>query len=249
VNHARAGELRIHYQDDGVGAPLVLLAGFTASGLLWPSSWVTALQEDRRLLRICNRGTGHSDIPNAPFTVIDMAHDVIAVLDDAGLSSANVLGWSMGGIVAQELATSAPDRVDRLILANSWPPGGEVRGDAITFGGESVWSELSGSAHRDAEELHELDRAFAAQPPSIEGVVHQLQALQEWTLADRSIAIRQPTLVIHGVDDPLIPVDNGRQLAKVIPHAQYAELEGVGHMFAWEAPRQTAWLINSFLAE
>ena len=76
-----------------------------------------------------------------------------------------------------------------------------------------------------------------------------MQALQEWTLADRSISIRQPTLVLHGVDDPLIPVDNGRQLAKLIAHTQYAELEGVGHMFAWEAPRQTAWLVNSFLAE
>src|SRR5207248_887589 len=141
-------------------------------------------------------------------------------------SSANVLGWSMGGIIAQELAVSAPDRVDKLVLANSWPHGGEVRADAIRLGADSVWGALSGEGRRNAEELRELDVAFVAQPPSIEGVMRQLQALQQWTVADAAMSIDTPTLVLHGVDDPLIPVDNGRRLAKGIPHAQYAELEG-----------------------
>ena len=135
------------------------------------------------------------------------------------------------------------------MLANSWPPGGEVRADAIRLDGDSVWGALSGEGQRHAEELHELDAAFVAQPPSIEGIMRQLQALQQWTVAETSISIDKPTLVLHGVDDPLIPVENGRRLAKLIPHSHYAELEGVGHMFAWEEPARTASLINAFLAE
>src|SRR5205807_2878437 len=169
VTLAPSDGLNIHYQDTASGPPLVLLAGFTASGLLWPQAFVAALQEQQRLLRICNRGTGHSDVPDQPFTVTDMANDVVAVLDHANLASANVLGWSMGGIIAQQLALSAPDRVDKLVLANSWPPGGEVRADAIRLDGDSVWGALSGEGQRHAEELHELDAAFVAQPPSIEG--------------------------------------------------------------------------------
>jgi 3-oxoadipate enol-lactonase len=248
VTLAQSDGLNIHYQDTGSGPPLVLLAGFAVSGLLWPQQWIAALEEHLRLLRICNRGTGHSDVPNEPFAVTDMANDVLAVLDHAELSSANVRGWSMGGIIAQELAVSAPDRVDRLVLANSWPHGGEVRADAIRFGDDSVWGALSSAGHRDAEELRVLDAAFVANPPSIEGIMRQLQALQQWTVADQSISIDAPTLVLHGVDDPLIPVDNGRRLAKLIPHAQYAEFEGVGHLFAWEEPARTASLINAFLA-
>ena len=246
---AQSDGLNIHYQDSGDGAPLVLLAGFTVSGLVWPAAWLTALEEHQRLLRVCNRGTGHTDVPENSFTIADMAGDVIAVLDAAGIERASVLGWSMGGIVAQELATSHPDHVEKLILADTWPPGGAIRTDALTFGNESVWTGLAGERHLDAEELRVLDAAYAEHPPSLEGIVHQIQALQQWTVDERELSIAQPTLVLHGVDDPLIPVDNGRRLAKLIPHAQYAELEGVGHMFAWEEPARTASLINSFLAE
>lgn len=249
MSHALSEGLRIHYQDTGSGPPLVLLAGFTVSGLVWPAAWVTDLEERHHLLRVCNRGTGHTDVPEGAFTIADMASDVIAVLDAAGIARASVLGWSMGGIVAQELATSNPERVERLVLADTWPPGGDIRTDALTLGGGSVWTGLAGERHLDAEELRVLDAAYSEHPPPLEGIVHQIQALQQWTVDERALTISHPTLVLHGADDPLIPVDNGRRLAKLIPNAQYTELDGVGHMFAWEQPARTASIINTFLAE
>lgn len=248
MTDADSGGVRIHYQDTGAGpSTLVLLAGWTVSGLVWPTGWLTALEARRRVLSVDNRGTGHSDTPTEPFTVADMAADVLAVLDHAGVERASVLGWSMGGIIAQELAVTAPERVDELVLANSWPPGGEVRADAITLGTGSVWTQLASAAHRDADELRVLDAEYAAHPPTMEGVVHQLQALQPWTVDERHPAVAQRTLVLHGAVDTLIPVDNGRTLAKLIAGAEYVELEDVGHMFAWEQPAMTASLINDFL--
>lgn len=248
MTHADSGGVRIHYQDTGAGPPLVLLAGWTVSGLVWPARWLARLQDGHRVLRVDNRGTGHSDTPVEAFTVADMAADVLAALDHAGVERTSVLGWSMGGIVAQEVAMLAPDRVDALVLANSWSPGGEVRADAIVLGTGSVWTLLAGEAHRQAAELRDLDAAYAANPPTMEGIVHQFQALQSWTAAPREHAPSQRTLVLHGAVDRLIPVDNGRALAKLLPGAEYVELDDVGHMFAWEQPDHTAQLITDFLA-
>ncbi len=248
MSYADSGGVQIHYQDLGAGSSaLVLLAGWTVSGLVWPAPWLAALADGRRLLSIDNRGTGHSDTPTEQFTVADMAADVVAVLDHAGVARAHVLGWSMGGIIAQELAVTSPDRVDAVVLTNSWPPGGDVRTDAITLGTGSVWTQLAGDAHRDTEELRLLDAAYAAHPPTMEGVVYQIQALQPWTAEERHLAVTQRALVLHGAVDRLIPVDNGRQLAKLIAGAQYVELDDVGHMFAWEQPADTASLIADFL--
>jgi 3-oxoadipate enol-lactonase len=248
MTYAESGGVRIHYQDTGAGpSPLVLLSGWTVSGLVWPAPWLAALEARHRVLSLDNRGTGHSEAPTEPFTIADMAADVVAVLDDAGIERAAVLGWSMGGIVAQELAVAEPERVDALVLANSWPPGGDVRSDAITLGAGSVWTLLAGEAHQAAEELRRLDAEYAAHPPTMEGVVHQIQALQAWTLDERHLAVTQPTLVLHGAVDRLIPVDNGRRLAKLIAGAQYVELDDVGHMSVWEEPQRTAALITDFL--
>lgn len=249
MTHADSAGVRIHYQDSGAGpSALVLLAGWTVSGLVWPATWLAALEARHRLLSVDNRGTGHSETPTAPFTIADMAADVVAVLDDAGVERASVLGWSMGGTIAQQLAVDAPDRVDAIVLANSWPPGGDVRVDAITLGTGSVWTLLASEAHHDAEELRVLDAAYAANPPTMEGIVHQVQALQAWTIDERLIDVTQPALILHGAVDRLIPVDNGRRLAKLITGARYVELDDVGHMFAWEQPEHTAALINDFLS-
>ena len=245
---APSGGLGIHYQDDGDGFPLLVLAGFAMSGLLWPASWVSPLTREHRVLRVCNRGMGRSEVPTAEFTTTDMARDALAVLDSLEIDRAAVLGWSMGGTVAQEIAMIAPERVSRLVLANTWAPGGTQRPEAIQLGSTSVWTRLSGASHQEREELRELDAAYPAMPPPLQVLMFQMQALVAWNV-ERDISVPQPTLILHGADDPLIPVDNGRRLAKLIPHADYVELDGVGHMFAWEEPARTASLINAFLAE
>src|SRR5205807_814751 len=120
--HAPSGGLRIHYQDTGSGPPLLVLNGWTGSGLRWPAEWTSPLEQDFRLLRVCNRGTGWSDLPDEPFTIADMAADALAVLDDRGIARAHLFGLSMGGMIAQHLALHHRDRVDRVVLAATAPP-------------------------------------------------------------------------------------------------------------------------------
>jgi pimeloyl-ACP methyl ester carboxylesterase len=237
---------RVHVQDSGSGPPLVVLAGFTVSGLLWPAEWTSALERRVRLLRIDNRGMGHSTTPDEPFAVADMAADVVAVLDKLGIERAAILGWSMGGIVAQEAAATFADRVDRLVLTSTWPPGGLISAEAIVLGSDSVWGALAGAATRDAAAVIELDAGYNAAPPALPTVVHQLMALQTWTSGRGECRVNQPALVIHGDVDPLIPVENGRRLAELLPDVRYEELAGIGHLVAWEAPA-TAALVADFV--
>src|SRR5438874_12252044 len=120
--HASSGTVNIHYQDSGSGPPLLILNGWTASGLIWPDEWLNALEPQYRLLRVCNRGTGWSDHVTDPFTLSDMVADAVAVLDAEGIDRAHVFGLSMGGMIAQHLALEHPARVEHLVLAATAPP-------------------------------------------------------------------------------------------------------------------------------
>ncbi|TMK88948.1 MAG: alpha/beta fold hydrolase, partial [Actinobacteria bacterium] len=90
--------------------------------MIWPDEWVHALEPHHRLLRVCNRGTGWSDHVTDPFTVADMVADAFAVLDAEGIDKADVFGLSMGGMIAQQLALTHPNRVGHLVLCATAPP-------------------------------------------------------------------------------------------------------------------------------
>ena len=106
----------------GTGPVLVLLNGWSVSGLVWPTAWVERLSKRFRVVRIDNRGTGWSRRAPAPYAIADLADDVVAVLDAIGADPATVLGLSMGGMIAQELALRSPERVERLFVVASRPP-------------------------------------------------------------------------------------------------------------------------------
>ena len=116
------GGVRIAYESFGEGPPLLLMQGHRVRALeLGPV--VPALAERFRVLNFDNRGIGESDVPPAPYTARQLAEDGLAVLDDAGVERAHVVGASLGGMAAQELAAGFPDRVDRLVLACTTPGG------------------------------------------------------------------------------------------------------------------------------
>jgi 3-oxoadipate enol-lactonase len=100
----------VHWRTSGRGPALVLLNGWSASGLAWPRSWIRRLGASFRVIRVDNRGSGWSRHAPTPFTMADLADDVADVLDAEGVERATVLGLSMGGMIAQELALRAPDR-------------------------------------------------------------------------------------------------------------------------------------------
>ncbi|MCZ7528468.1 MAG: alpha/beta hydrolase [Acidimicrobiia bacterium] len=116
---------RVHWHEGGAGPVLLLLNGWAASGLLWPSDWLRRLERRFHVVRVDNRGTGWSRGADAPFTIADMAEDAADVLRALGADRATVLGLSMGGMIAQELGLRHPGRVDRLVVVASRPPAPE----------------------------------------------------------------------------------------------------------------------------
>lgn len=262
--YASSNGVNIHYQDTGSGPPLLILNGWTASGLIWPDEWVHPLGAEYRLLRVDNRGTGWSDAVTETFTVADMVADSLAVLDAEGIDRAHVFGLSMGGMIAQQLALTHPERVDHLVLcATAPPPPHFVTADPAVFAGlftppagattideivGNVWSSIVGPGfqERGKDILDRLVARAIERPTPMEVIMLQMQAIA--TRVGDSGDINAPTLVIHGDADPLLPVANGRRLAEVVPGARYLELPGVGHLIPWEEPDKTAGAMREFFA-
>lgn len=249
----RIREPRVFWHEGGDGDVVLLLNGWTASGLVWPSAWLRRLEEYFHVVRVDNRGTGYSRTAPAPFTMADLADDAADVLRAVGAGRCTVLGLSMGGMIAQELALRHPDLVERLILVASRPPspahrlgsesvilpllGGPHRAVPLKAYLRSLWGQFCacGFAEREAALLDELVEQIAGRLTPRSAVINQVRAITGWYGAERLASIAAPTVVVHGAADELSPVANGRMLARLIPRARYIELPDVGHLVPLEA--------------
>jgi pimeloyl-ACP methyl ester carboxylesterase len=266
TRYARSDTLRIAYEVQGAmhrrRSWLVLIQGmgFDRSG--WDPV-LRALRRHFRLVLVDNRGTGRSDRPDGSFTVADMAGDVAAVLTAARIDRAHVLGASLGGMVAQELAINRPERVDRLVLACTapgWPlpypmPAASIR--LIT----STRRMPPGAARRRFIENALSARTVASNP----GLVERLMQVQGVRPADQGVLsaqamagaryagklgqrrIRARTLVLHGGADTVVDPRNGELLASRIAGARLVTFPDLGHLLFWEDPGGFAAAVTSFL--
>lgn len=236
--------------------------GFTGARHQW-LGFPARLGAGRRLITLDNRGVGLSDAPIGPYRIDMMARDVLAVLGAAGVERASFFGVSMGGMIAQEVALLAPWRVERLILGCSHHGGdGQVLmapGDMQKLAPQR--GRPAGDTLRALLELN-FSATFMAQRPDVideliayglrhrmphAGFMGQLGAITGHDTAGRLPSLRCPTLVLTGDADRLIPHENSRLLAALIPGAELRVLPGVGHMFWVEAPDEAARLIVDFL--
>ena len=218
-----------------------------------------------RLVLVDNRGCGRSDRTAGSFTVADMAGDVVAVLDAAGIGRAHVLGASLGGMAAQELAIRHPERVDGLVLACTtpgWPfaypmPAPSLRLIAATarLPAEAAWrrhleNALSARAGQDqpvfVERLLERQGAGLADSDALSA---QAAAGARYAGRLRQAGIGARTLVLHGGADTVVDPRNGRLLAGRIPGAQLRIFPELGHLFFWEEPDGFAAAVTSFLLD
>jgi pimeloyl-ACP methyl ester carboxylesterase len=214
------------------------------------------------VIRIDNRGTGWSRFASTPFTMADLADDVISVLDDAAAPRAIVFGLSMGGMIAQETALRAPQRIAGLVLAATAPPMPAYRPTTSFFAAallrppgrrqtledyfRGLWSQAVARGFVDAhpEVIEELVAQILARPTPRSMLVHQLRAVLGWGHASRLATIASPTVVLHGREDRFIDVSAGRRLSELIPGSRFVELDGVGHLVACEAPKAAADAID-----
>jgi 3-oxoadipate enol-lactonase len=250
----------LHYQRAGSGEPLLLIQGMSGTHLSWGDPFRAPLEEDFALVVFDNRGIGLSAPVAGPFTIAEMAADTAALLDELGIESAHVVGISMGGMIAQELALAQPQRLRSLTLGCTYcgGPGSELMpqenleklaaamasGDRAKAIRASYEVNLS-PGFRAEEGNFEAFYEMATKVPAARGTIElQAQAIFGHDTSARIGDIAAPTLIVHGTLDGVLPVPNGRQIASLMPGARLEILEDVGHMFWWEQPRHAAKLIR-----
>ena len=241
------------------GEPVVLINGLGSPSATW-FRLVRQLEQECTVITVDNRGTGQTVAPSAPHTVPAMAADVVAVLAAAGHGSAHVIGHSMGGFIAQELALEHPQVVRSLVLAGTHvglphltpdPATAATMAAAASLGPEERAASLRGLLYvsaTDERAIVEDEAVRAAHPTSPEGFNNQLLGASSWErLADLG-AVRAPTLVIHGADDRIVPAAAGERLAAAIPGARFALLSGAGHALFTDAEIAVAEAIKGFFS-
>jgi pimeloyl-ACP methyl ester carboxylesterase len=254
--------IRIAWERHGGGAPLLLIHGLGYARWGWEPV-LPGLAERFDVLLFDNRGIGESDAPPGPYTVAALADDAVQVLDEAGVERAHVVGTSLGGMVAQELALSHPERVDRLVLACTTPGGAKARPmpqQTVALMAEAATLDPATALRRFVENA--LSPAtVSARPELVERILaHRLETAQApvaWAAQaaagatfdafDRLHALAAPTLVQHGGDDVVVDPGNADLLVDRLPDARLERFPGCGHLFFWEQPERFVASVSSFL--
>jgi 3-oxoadipate enol-lactonase len=228
-----------------------------ASHLHWGERLLALLAECFEVVAYDHRGIGRSAPVQERFTIADLADDAAGLLDELGWTHANVLGVSLGGVVAQELALRHSDRVHRLILGCT-DAGGAIplpsragASRAVVHGDpETTIRNLFRFGVKDPDTLDQRawleyrDAALSA-PMRPRTTALQIDALSAHTTADRLHRIDAPTLVVHGDTDRITDLQAAAAVAAGLPAADLAVLQA-GHFFWLEQPERTAELIRDF---
>lgn len=255
-----ASETELFYERAGEGEPLLLIQGMSATRMAWGRPFLDELERSFECIVFDNRGMGDSGHAELPFTIADLAADTAGLLDALELETAHVVGISMGGMIAQELALAHPERIRTLTIGASYcgGPGGSLMapGDLQMLGaafasGEreqvfrAMWEINLSPGFRAEDSRFAAFAAMGSALPAPQPVVlQQMRACGAHDTHERLARISLPTLVIHGDVDRLLGYGNGREIASLIPGARLETLTGVGHMFWWEQPVRSAELIR-----
>ncbi|PLX44479.1 MAG: hypothetical protein C0611_14060 [Desulfobacteraceae bacterium] len=244
------GSLRIHWESYGEKTPLLLISGVSGGTWSWEES-IEAWSPHFRVIVFDNIGAGRSSKPNHPYTIEEMADHAAAVLDAAGVRQVGVVGLSMGGMIAQELAIRHPDRVHRLVLGCTHcggrmriPPNPNVVQRFANNKGLSPEEVIdknltllvtpqflkSGS---DALKRYKERQLRAPRQPDY-ALKRQLDAIGGFDACRRIEKIKVPTLILTAERDMLVPPENGRLLSIHIPGAVEKSFAGAGHLIYLE---------------
>jgi pimeloyl-ACP methyl ester carboxylesterase len=253
---------------DGAALPLVCLQHFRGNLDNWDPALVDAISEQREVILFDNTGVGGST-GTVPRTVTAMAHDALAFLDALEPKQIDMLGFSLGGFVAQELTLIRPRLVRRLVLAGTGPQGGEqMHGFSDDVFANATGDEPGGddllalfferSASSVAKGREFVQRIFTrTDDRDLETTLAtrdaQLDAITAWGIPDASklnrlAGITQPVLVANGDNDRVVPTVNSRVLAERLPDARLKLYPDAGHGFLFQYPIEFAADVDAFLA-
>jgi pimeloyl-ACP methyl ester carboxylesterase len=256
-----AGDVTLAYRESGSGDPVVFINGLGSTMEMWNPPVLEKISQHFRVIIFDNRGCGYSSGSDAPFSIPLLAKDTAALMDALGISSASIIGFSMGSSVAQELALTTPAKVTRLILVSGDCGGSEsvkMRPEILTR-----LMDKSGTVQDVVNRmfslifpsswlaLHDPLRycpVIEGPVPKNEVVSRQVDAFFNWTGSfSRLKEIHIPTLVITGTDDVIVPPINSRILSRRIPGADLVEVHGAGHGLMYQFPDRFSNCVLGFL--
>jgi 3-oxoadipate enol-lactonase len=258
------GEVRIHYDVRGDGPPLVMLYGLGGHSRDWWDEFPALLSRRFRLYMVDNRGTGESDKPREPWSMVDMAGDLLAVVDHAGLDRFHLLGCSLGSIIARQFVmTHGGDRI--LSLSLLCPPNGipatpEDQRAAIEWdpalppieSARKSWRIIHPEpwvTENDGLLVSKLTESLKDATPARTFRI-QLQAAVEAGEVNSAVnSYDWPVLILHGDGDRLVPPANAATLSTAIPRARLELLPGCSHNFWNHAPGPAAAIVENFLVK
>lgn len=257
---AQLSDVRCHYEIEGEGAPLLLIAGLGGTSRLWDPV-VPDLGSFFSVIVFDNRGIGQSIARRTPRTLWDLSADIVELLDYLQLDRCHVLGVSLGGVIAQRLAIDHPSRIDRLVLVSC--------ADAFSPYLRQMAMLLAHSLRRFPKEMFARTMELLATAPDFldanadlveqriqdkcrsrvkaRTVGNQLRCLACSEVEPRDYKITVPTLVISGEYDPIIPSCYARRMAQKIPGARFMMVPGAGHNPVVDYPEQVLPRIIPFL--
>lgn len=255
------GSIELAFDVEGSGQDLLLIAGTASTRALW-TLVRPALARNHRTIALDNRDSGQSTIAGRPYALVDLANDALAVLDAAGSRRAHVLGHSMGGAIALQLALSHPARVSGLTLVSAW-----ARGDAYARNVVGLLQALTRSVADDRTLLSAILFAGAgvstlrsASLPEMTDAAMALGPLaprdalvRQWSLdttvdlLDRLGSLQLPVHVITGSEDRLLPSWHSEELTGALPQAVLTRIDGVGHLPMVHAPDAFVAAVERFL--
>lgn len=263
---AKIGGIRLHYEIHGheTAEPLLLISGLGYSARLWFLQ-VPELAKHFKLITFDNRDVGKSERLDKPYTITQMAADASGLLDHLGIETAFVVGASMGGYIAQELAIDQPERVRKLVLLCTHYGGAESM--QLT---RHLWNEILDVAGLSIPEIYRQGLKYATTPQFLEhnpelaeelvrmrlvdpqpaSAFHrQITAAQQFSAKERVHSIQAPTLVVAGREDRLVPLKLVEQLTGAIPGARLEVIENAGHLLFVEYSEEVNHIIIQFLQE
>lgn len=258
--------VNVHFDEFGPrdGLPIVLIHGLGIPATLWHRQ-VPAFSTHHRVIVLDNRGSGRSDQPDEGYSVARMAEDVVELLHHLDVDRAVVLGLSLGGLIAQQLALTYPERIIGLILASTHAGGpkyleatGDLWRERLNVADRTLreiyldaleWGATDDFMANNPEEVEHFVRARLELPQSPAGFQGQFMAGAAFDSREQLPAISAPTVVIHGRHDEIVPLSFGEFIADRIPEAQLHVIEDAGHLPFVERPDTFNEIVLQFLAD
>lgn len=257
----RVNDIDMAYKIIGNGSPILLINGYSAPLDFWDPTLVERLATNHTVITFDNRGIGNTTSGIKKFSIPQFAEDTSGLMDALNIKKADIIGWSMGGMIAQELVLSNPEKVGRLIIYASICGGNQ----SVSQSPEvlKVFSNQSGSTierlqkflpllfpeqwrHDNPNLINELPKSDEETP--IKTLNLQTEAITNWTgTCNRLGNITQPTMVLVGTDDDLTVPPNSILIAGKIPGAWLIQIKGGGHAMMMQFPEKFSNIVDTFL--